>query len=168
MQVSELRDDPGFKAFDRKGREDCAKDAEKNLETQRIAENGHGERRDKNRRHKGMTEMPSGNSGVEFGVYVVETISGDVDRFASQKVMENFLDETAVRRNGYEAYDRAGYVLRLEATEEQSSRLKLSRTENQLMVSDFWELKFSAVAHEEMVTSSLFAPLRRWFGLAKS
>jgi hypothetical protein len=115
-----------------------------------------------------MTEMPSGNSGVEFGVYVVETISGDVDRFASQKVMENFLDETAVRRNGYEAYDRAGYVLRLEATEEQSSRLKLSRTENQLMVSDFWELKFSAVAHEEMVTSSLFAPLKRWFGLAKS
>jgi hypothetical protein len=115
-----------------------------------------------------MTEMPSGNSGVEFPVYVVETVSGDVDRFASQKVMENFLDETAVRRKGYEAYNWEGYVLRLEATEEQSSRVKLSKTEHRFTVSDFWELKFSAVAHEEIVTSSLFAPLKRWFGLAKS
>jgi hypothetical protein len=107
-----------------------------------------------------MTESQTGNDGVQFPVYVVEKISGDVDVYESHDVMQSFLELVDVEISGYEAYDSEGFILRLGVDERRSSWLRLSRAENKLSVPDFWELKFSAVAHEQE-SRPLFGQLKR-------
>jgi hypothetical protein len=114
-----------------------------------------------------MTESPTSNDGVQFPVYVVEKISGDVDVYSSYKVMQSFLEVADVEKSRYEAYDWEGFALRLGVDGQRSSWLRLSRAENQLSVPDFWELKFNAVAHEEE-SQPLFEQLKTRLGLTKS
>jgi hypothetical protein len=105
-------------------------------------------------------------SEVRFPVYVVDKISCDVDTYASHEIMQSFLDMADVEKNGYEAYDWEGFVLRLGVDERRSSWLQLSRTTNQLSAPDFGELKFNAVVHEQE-SRPLFDSLKRRLGVAK-
>jgi hypothetical protein len=110
--------------------------------------------------------IQAGNGDVQFPVYVVEKISGDVDAYVSHEVMQSFLDVADVEQGGYEAYDWEGFVLRLGVDQRRSSWLELSRTEDRLSVPDFWELKFNAVAHEQE-SRPLFESLKNRLGLTK-
>ncbi len=114
-----------------------------------------------------MVEMPQGNGDVQFPVYVVEKASEDVDVYTSYEVMQSFLEEIDVENNEYEAYDAEGFILRMSVAELQLSWLSLCRTQNRLSCTDFWELKFKAMAHEER-QQSLFRSLKRRLGLIKS
>jgi hypothetical protein len=80
--------------------------------------------------------------------------------------MQSFLDTADVEQGRYEAYDWEGFVLQLGVEERGSSWLRLSRTENQLSVPDFWELKFNAVAHERE-SRLLFDSTKRKLGLTE-
>jgi hypothetical protein len=113
-----------------------------------------------------MTEMGTGNDGVEFPVYVVTKDCGETDAYASYKVMQSFLEAIDVQNDEYEAYDAEGFILHLSVGEQQSSWLRLARTQNQLSMSEFWEVKFNAVVHEEQ-SRPLLESLKRKLGLIK-
>lgn len=73
-----------------------------------------------------MNYAPVQREEVTFPVYIVEKISGDVDRYATYEVMQSFLEKGDVRTNAPEAYDWEGFILELEVGKEQSRWLKVS------------------------------------------